>query len=90
MEASSFRARPNNNTMKKEVMLPLIAGVILGVLIMFFWQFTAALRTQSLRMAQVEQVTAQNAKNVNDIVNFINQATNPKGTETPAATTPKE
>jgi len=82
---NNFQSRPNNNTMKKEFVFPLITGIVLGVLIMFFWQYTAALRTQSLRMTQIEQVTAQNNKNVNDIVDFINKATNPQGTQTPAA-----
>lgn len=37
-------------------------------------------------MAQLQQVTAQNSQTVNDIVAFINQATNPQGTQnnTPA------
>jgi len=76
--------------MKKEIAFPLVIGIIIGILIMFFWQFTVALRSQSARMAQIEQVTASNAKNVNDIIDFINKASNPNGAQTPAATDAQE
>ena len=76
----------NNNSMKKEIVFPLIVGLILGALIMVFWQFTARLNAQNNYLAQLEQATTQNTKTVNDIVAFINQATNPQGANTPAPT----
>lgn len=84
MEKAYADRELNNNSMKREIVFPLVVGVIFGALIMIFWQFTAALNNQSARLAQLEQVTSQNSKTVNDIVAFINQATNPQG----GATTP--
>jgi len=65
----------NNNSMKKEIVFPLIAGIIFGAMVMVFWQFTASLKNQSARLAQLETATSQNSQTVNDIVTFINQAT---------------
>ena len=76
----------NNNSMKREIVFPLFVGVIFGALIMVFWQFTAALNNQSARLAQLEQVTSQNSKTVNDIVAFINQATQANNQGAPATT----
>lgn len=88
--ASAFAARRelNNKPMKKELVLPLVAGIILGGLVMIFWQFNARLNNQIAAVAQLEQATAQNTKNVNDIITFINNATgaNKQGAAaTPAA-----
>ena len=69
----------NNNSMKREIAFPLIIGSIFGAMVMVFWQFTAGLRAQNARLAQLEQITSQNTQTVNDIVNFINNAT--KGAE---------
>lgn len=61
--------------MRREFVFPLVVGVILGALLMLFWQFNARLNNVGAALAQIEQVTAQNTKTVNDIVAFINQAT---------------
>lgn len=56
---------------------------------MVFWQFNARLNNVGLALNQLEQVTAQNTKTVNDIVAFINQATGAnKQAATPGAPTP--
>lgn len=73
----------NNNAMKKELVLPLIVGVILGALVMIFWQFNARLNNTRVAIAQLEQATAQNTKNVTDIIAFINNATG-QNQQTPA------
>jgi len=65
----------NNNTMKKDFVFPLIIGLILGGLLMMFWQFNARLNNARVAVSQLEQATAQNTKTVSDIVAFINQAT---------------
>ncbi|MFA6513890.1 MAG: hypothetical protein WCT50_01195 [Patescibacteria group bacterium] len=72
--------------MKREIVFPLVVGIIFGALIMIFWQFTASMNNLNARLGQLEQVTSQNSKTVNDIVTFINQATAPKGGAAPAAT----
>lgn len=89
---SSYRSVNNNNTMRRELVFPLIVGLILGALVMIFWQFNARLNNELAATAQLEQATAQNTKTVNDVVAFINQATGankaaagaPAATETPA------
>lgn len=89
---SSYRINNNNNTMKREFVFPLIVGLILGALLMIFWQFNARLNNELNATAQLEQATAQNTKTVNDIVAFINQASgaNKGGAAAPAATTPAQ
>jgi len=77
--------------MKKELIFPLIAGLILGVLVMLFWQLNTKLNTSSTRLAQLEQATSSNTQAVSEIVSFINQATGQNGqngaaTQTPATT----
>jgi hypothetical protein len=78
--------------MKKELVFPLVAGVVLGVLVMLFWQLGARLNNANTRLAQLEQATAANTQAVSEIVAFINQATGQNGAAaTPAApTTPAE
>lgn len=79
----------NNNTMRREFVFPLIVGLILGGLVMIFWQFNTRLNAQMAAMSQLQQVTAQNSKTVNDIVAFINQATGAnQAAQTPAANQP--
>lgn len=83
----------NDNNMKKDIVFPLVVGVILGALVMIFWQFTARLNVQNARLAQLEQYASQNAQTVNEIVAFINQATNPQGgaaSQTPDAGAPMQ
>ena len=75
--------------MRREFVFPLVVGVILGALLMMFWKFNARLSNAGAALAQLEQATAQNTKTVNDVVNFINQATGAnKAANTPAAETP--
>lgn len=76
----------NNNSMRREFVFPLIIGIILGALVMIFWQFNARLNAQLAAMSQLQQATAQNTKTVNDIVAFINQATGGNQNQTPANT----
>ena len=75
--------------MRREIVLPLIVGVISGALLMMFWQFNVRLSNASVALAQLQQATAQNTKTVNDVVAFINQATGAnKQAPTPSAPTP--
>ncbi len=82
--------------MKKEIIFPLVIGIICGILVMIFWQFTAKLNNATAALAQLEQATAQNTQTINDVVSFINQATGANqnangGAATPApAATPAE
>lgn len=79
--------------MKKELVFPVIAGVVLGVLIMLFWQLNVKLNNSGNRLTQLETATNSNTQAVTEIVGFINQATGKTGataTETPAPTTPAE
>ena len=71
--------------MKRELVFPLIVGLLLGALVMIFWQFNARLNNELSATSQLETATAQNTKTVNDIVAFINQATG--ANKTGAATT---
>ena len=61
--------------MRREILFPLVVGIILGVLVMVFGQFITRLNVQQTRLAQLEQVSAQNTQTLNDVVSFINQAT---------------
>ena len=79
----------NNKTMKREFVFPLVVGLILGGLLMIFWQFNARLNNVGVAVSNLQQATAQNTKTVNDIVAFINQATAAnKQAGTPGAPTP--
>jgi len=73
--------------MKREFVFPLVVGIILGALVMIFWQFNARLSNIAAGVVQLETATSQNTKTVGDIVTFINNAT---GQKAPAATTPTE
>lgn len=80
----------NNNSMKRELVLPIIAGILFGAMIMIFWQFTASLKTQNARLTQLETATSQNTQTVNDIVTFINNATKGAAATNTPATTPAQ
>ncbi|NCB20996.1 MAG: hypothetical protein EOM88_03710 [Clostridia bacterium] len=60
--------------MKKELIFPLIAGLIIGVLIMLFWQLNTRIINTGNRLAQLEQATVQNSQALTEVVSFINQA----------------
>ncbi len=80
--------------MKKELVFPLIAGLILGVLVMLFLQLNSKLNGNATRLTALEQATNSNTQAVSEIVSFINQATGKNGaaaangtaTQTPANT----
>ncbi len=61
--------------MKKELVFPLIAGIVLGVLVMLFWQLGIKMNNNSMRLSQLEQASAQNSQALAEIIGFINQAT---------------
>lgn len=61
--------------MNKELVFPLIAGIVLGVLVMLFWQLGARMNNNSMRLAQLEQASAQNSQALGEVIGFINQAT---------------
>lgn len=60
--------------MKKELIFPLIAGLIIGVLIMLFLQLNTRIINTGNRLAQLEQATVQNSQALTEVVSFINQA----------------
>jgi uncharacterized membrane-anchored protein YhcB (DUF1043 family) len=75
--------------MKKEFVFPLVVGIILGALVMIFWQFNVRLTNINVAMTQLEQATNQNTNTISSVVSFINQATGAnKAATTPAAETP--
>ncbi len=79
----------NTKTMRREFLFPLIVGLIIGALVIVFWQFNARLNNAGNALVQLQQATAQNTKTVNDVVTFINQATGAnKGAATPGEATP--
>lgn len=82
----AYSSRQANNTMKKELVFPLIIGILFGAMIMMFWQFSARLANQNTRLAQLEQFSSQNSQTINDVVTFINQNLAPQGGQ---ATTPE-
>ena len=86
--AAAFASRRelNNKTMKREFVFPLVVGLILGGLVMVFWQFNTRLNNAANAMAQIEAAVSQNTKAVSDIVTFINNASGQGQPTTP--TTP--
>lgn len=87
--AAALANRPalNNNTMKKDFIFPLIVGIILGGVVMVFWQFNTRLNNAANAMAQIQTAVSQNTAAVNDIVTFISNATGKTQQTTPAAET---
>jgi uncharacterized membrane protein YvbJ len=87
-KAITYRRSLNNNNMKREFVFPLAIGLVLGALVMVFWQFNVRLNNAGMMMSQLEQAVSQNTKNVGDIITFINNATgaqNAQGGKAPAA-----
>jgi len=80
------------NTMRRETIVPLIIGLLIGSLFVIFFDFNSRLNSNAVVLGQLEQATASNTKNVTDVINFINSAqkgtgtTGTTGTETPATT----
>lgn len=60
--------------MKRDFVFPLVLGLIIGGLIMMFWQFNTRLNNAANAMAQIQSAVDQNTKAVGDIVTFINNA----------------
>ena len=60
--------------MRRETIIPLIIGLLLGALFITFFQFNASLNNNALRLSQLEQATVTNTKNVTDVITFINNA----------------
>ena len=71
---SSYSYRNNNKNMNKDLILPLIAGLLLGAMIMILWQFNSRLNNVRAALTQLNEITTQNTNTVNEVVNFINQA----------------
>ena len=77
--------KTNYKFMNREYVFPLIVGVILGALVMIFWQFNARLVNISVGVGQLDKATVQNTKTIGSIVNFINKSNKgnaPSGTTT--------
>lgn len=75
------------NPMRRETIMPLVIGLLLGALIVIFVQFNTRLNQNANILVQLDQATAANTKNVTDVINFINQAQGGAqgAAETPAA-----
>ncbi len=78
-----------NNTMKKENIINIVIGILIGALFVVFFQFNARLNNNSLVISQLDQAVATNTQNLNDVISFLNSsAQQTTGTETPS--TPAE
>ena len=73
--------------MRREYIAPLVIGILVGVVVMFFVQFSAKMIDQRSRLAQIETAVANNSSTISEVVSFIQQSQNPsQGTGTPATT----
>ena len=84
--APRARFAANKNTMKRDFIFPLIVGIILGVLVMMFWQFNNRLNNQMAAMTQLETATTQNSTGLNQIVSYLQGGTQSQTAATPATT----
>ena len=74
--------------MRRENITPLVIGILVGVVVMFFVQFSAKMIDQRSRLAQIETAVANNSSTISEVVSFIQQSQNGgQGTNTPAAST---
>ncbi len=64
--------------MNKDQLFPLIFGLVLGILLMFFWNLGSSLNNQNLRLRQLEQVAVENSQRVEQILNFIQTPASPE------------
>jgi uncharacterized membrane-anchored protein YhcB (DUF1043 family) len=69
--------------MKKESIIYLVSGLIVGALIMLFLQFNAKLTTQKARLDQLEQANSVNTQTVNQVVSFLNGSAQQTASSTP-------
>jgi len=75
--------------MKKENIINIVIGILIGALFVVFFQFNARLNNNSLVISQLDQAVATNTQNLNDVISFLNSsAQQTTGTETPS--TPAE
>ncbi len=73
--------------MRREYIAPLVIGILVGVVVMFFAQFTVKLNQQKTRLDQIETAVANNGKAISEVVTFIQKAQGSQaGTQAPAAT----
>lgn len=72
--------------MRREHIAPLVIGILAGVVIMFFTQFSLKLAQQKTRLDQIEVAVANNGKAISEVVAFIQQAQG--GAQKQAAQTP--
>lgn len=89
---SSSASDLNSKTMRRETIIPLIVGLLVGALLVLFFGLNTRLNNNAARLSQLEQATASNTKNVNDVITFINNAQKGAGAAatTPTATTPAQ
>ena len=78
------------NTMRRETIIPLVIGLLVGALFVIFFEFNSRLNSNAALISQLEQATTSNTKNVSDVISFINSAqkgaAGTTATETPATT----
>jgi len=76
--------------MRREYIAPLVVGILVGVVVMFFVQFSIKLVDQKTRLTQIETAVANNSTTISEVVSFIQKSQNAgtQGTNN-AATTPE-
>jgi hypothetical protein len=52
----------------------LITGLIIGILLVVFFDFNSRLNSNTVLLNQIEQASESNTKNINDVITFINGA----------------
>ncbi len=65
--------------MNKDQLFSLIFGLVLGILLMFFWNLGASLNNQNMRLMQLEQVATENSQRTDQIINFLNTLNDSEG-----------
>jgi uncharacterized membrane protein YvbJ len=60
--------------MRRETIVPLITGLIIGILLVVFFDFNSRLNSNTVLLNQIEQASESNTKNINDVITFINGA----------------
>jgi len=87
---SSSTSDLNSKTMRRETIVPLIVGLLVGALLVLFFGLNTRLNNNAARLSQLEQATASNTKNVTDVITFINNAQKGAAANTAPATTPAQ
>ena len=68
--------------MNKDQLFPLIFGLVLGILLMFFWDLGSSLNDQGERLNQLERAANTNSQNIDDIkeiFSYFQQPVSPEG-----------